>query len=474
MRELYDDLGDEGVKASWQLGQYTGTISEREKILQALREKEREKMMTFKTSSSVTAGLDATQWFDDYSVLGPTRWDDYIPQVGRLAIRQSYQGWITPATSADISVDLTAENGTGAGNTLLTVAHQRDATTRIDGGLRIGQQRSLFVGAGRAVSKRVGVSCRATGILQDGMIYPVLQGGASASLPHGIQAASTLIVGAQNAIVLSIGQTESTSSNSVTLQLSPRDVMIKYKSSLIIDEGLSLGMRLSLGKGSSGIAVGMRKVWSPLYRSAAYIILANSSDNDPGAEGVILELSLTREDDYKLALPIKLSSEMSVASILLGSAVPALAGFLLDRVVVKPWQRYIEQRAEDEHAEEIERHSEAKKIEALLVAEILRPAYEKKILSNPEGLLITDALYRADDGNQLDVTVPLQSLVVDDQLVLQGGSSKSSLLGFYNISPHSSKKLSIEYTFKGRKHACTIDDLDPVVLPQKTHFLPAQ
>lgn len=94
----------------------------------------------------------------------------------------------------------------------------------------------------------------------------------------------------------------------------------------------------------------------------------------------------------------------------------------------------------------------------------------------------------------IDVSIPLQALVQNSQLVIPGGRSKvghssdrpfstagvdltqlldsigcsqKDLLGFYDPVPGAKKKLSIRYTFKGRIHELIVEDRAAVNAPMR-------
>jgi len=469
LRKLYDELGPEAVKASWQLGPYTGKYSEKQRILDALKHVEDERLQRFQAKAVVSSGLDVTPWFDDYSSLGPLAWYDYVPSASAMYVTQSFDAMITPDTSVELSYSLAAKNGTGNGTARLTVGHQLNPETRADMFITIGEQRTVSVGATRLLKNKSMLNGSVVGHLQKGMIFPILQGGISGEIWQGIHGSATALLGAQNALVLSASwvETDRMGASTVTLHLSPNDTLAKYKSSVRIKEDLSLGFKLKLApqNNTSVVSIGLDKVWSPLYTSAAYV----ECDMD---EGVCLALSLTREDTYTFTLPVKLSAELTPSSILIGAAAPAVLGFLFERYILAPLNSYFEEKKDMEKAGEITRILEGKKMEAFLVADILQPAYEKRRqaeqLSN--GLIVQHALYSALSGGEpLDVTAALQVLILDSQLLIEAGRSKSSLLGFYDLAPGAAKKLTVEYMFKGQLHRAVFDDNERVILPQRHH-----
>jgi DnaJ family protein C protein 11 len=93
------------------------------------------------------------------------------------------------------------------------------------------------------------------------------------------------------------------------------------------------------------------------------------------------------------------------------------------------------------------------------------------------GLIIIQAWYGnvkkeaegdTQDGNSsiVDVTVPLQYLVEESQLHLQGGP-KAGLLGFFDPCPDEDKQLYIRYLFQDKLHHVTIQEWEALDIPKK-------
>lgn len=469
LRKLYDELGPEAVKISWVLGPYTGQYSEKERIKDTLRHNDEKKLMALEAKAAVQSGLDITTWFDDYSALGPLSWHDYIPSLTSMALAQSFETHITPETPVDLSFNLNAENGVGSGSARVSLAHQLRPDIRADTFLSFGSERALSLGITRFFSQNSLLSGRGIFQLNDGVLLPVLQGTYTRMLPFGVHAAGTVVAGAQNMLVLSTSwRSEEDQSNSkVTLQLSPGHTVIKYRTNYAISNTLSAGMKLTMApQNKSLVAIGIDRVWSPQYQTGAYIECGHE-------DGVRLLLSLVRSSDFKFTLPIKLSHELSPSSIFIGSAVPAVAGFLLERYIVQPLQRYMEEREAAFDAVEMAQKLEQRQTEALLVADILSSAYEKRVQIEKQanGLIIEKAAYSGSSEQSLNVIVPLQMLVVDSQLLIEGGLSKANLLGFYDVAPKKLKTLKVDYTFKGRRHEAEFGDTERVVIPQRSHII---
>eukprot|EP01087_Luapelamoeba_hula_P022734 TRINITY_DN8223_c0_g1_i2.p2 TRINITY_DN8223_c0_g1~~TRINITY_DN8223_c0_g1_i2.p2 ORF type:complete len:302 (+),score=36.00 TRINITY_DN8223_c0_g1_i2:1159-2064(+) len=81
-----------------------------------------------------------------------------------------------------------------------------------------------------------------------------------------------------------------------------------------------------------------------------------------------------------------------------------------------------------------------------------------------EVALTAEAAEYVQDSYMVDVTVPLQNLVVDGRLTMLK-ASKTHIEGFYDPCPGDRKHLQIEYTFGNRHMSVTQKESAPIQLP---------
>ena len=133
-----------------------------------------------------------------------------------------------------------------------------------------------------------------------------------------------------------------------------------------------------------------------------------------------------------------------------------------------------------------------KRKEAIEAIELLREQVERKAESEraKDGLVIIEAVYTGTgsgvepdeaDKTALDVRIPVQALITARRgaleaesssiLAIPGGRSKAQLIGFYDVTVGSKKKLLIKYTFRNRYHEASFDDYQPVALPMRSHLV---
>jgi len=157
----------------------------------------------------------------------------------------------------------------------------------------------------------------------------------------------------------------------------------------------------------------------------------------------------------------------------MATALPTLSSFLVKNFVINP---YLDAKRRNQLKEFITEQKfliAKKKEETLMVHELLRPFYERRveIEKNQNGLVILSAIYCAKESKEsLNVIVPLQMLVTDSQLI-QRSSSKSELLGFYDLALGMEKQLTIKYQFRLAEHQVTIGDTCELIIPQRKHLI---
>ncbi|KAF8488061.1 hypothetical protein JB92DRAFT_3018242 [Gautieria morchelliformis] len=179
----------------------------------------------------------------------------------------------------------------------------------------------------------------------------------------------------------------------------------------------------------------------------------------------------------RIHVPIVLSHEVDVIIGLCALLVPSTLAALVHNFVIKPRlrARRIAQLQAARHAYRItiqQWREEAEHTNSILSEPVHRRAEHERAIG---GLVILIARYTAsgEDGESpisIDVTVPLQAQVHNSQLVIPGGRSKATLLGFYDPSPGARKHLKIDYLFHGALHTTDVGDFSQVVLPLRAHL----
>jgi DnaJ family protein C protein 11 len=335
----------------------------------------------------------------------------------------------------------------------------------MNGGFMWGEQRFVYTSLAKALSKSSMISSRISGTVHDGRIYPALQGTLVHVLPYNILSSLTLNIGYPQTLILTTSKTYDWGESSLSLQFRPQAYpLLSLGSSYRIDKAHKVEMKLTTSGDYAKVKLALCKQWSQLYESVAGLHVSEG-------EGVVLKLSVIRDKDYKLTVPLHLSEGMSASSILVGAALPVIAGFLTDWLIVRPYQRYIEKSENRSKHAEIKARVDAEKAEAEMAILVLHEAYvrKKEAEEQSNGLVVLEASYKSESADW-DVTVPLQVLVHNGTLELSP-SSKSHLAGFYNLDPGNPKRLEVKYNFRGKAHRATVSDHEVLLLPQRDHLI---
>ncbi|KAG0000419.1 hypothetical protein BGZ65_004387 [Modicella reniformis] len=195
------------------------------------------------------------------------------------------------------------------------------------------------------------------------------------------------------------------------------------------------------------------------------------------AGGVVFNIKVKRLGQ-SITVPIILSAQLNPRIAFWATVAPICAVTALDMAYVKPKRR----------RERMEKIKVLRKVHADFIAiqkkeaeealELLRESTMRKMRQEQEkdGLVIVEALYgnlsaTSEPGLVANVTIAVQSLVNDSQLIMPGGHSKTHILGFYDPCLGEKKQLKIRYEFQRRLHEVVVADLASVAAPVRSHLL---
>lgn len=135
----------------------------------------------------------------------------------------------------------------------------------------------------------------------------------------------------------------------------------------------------------------------------------------------------------------------------------------------------IEDKREEKIRELLERKAEA---EAAI--NLMQETFQRilEVERAKQGLIVVEAWYgklfdlQADEQplqpKVVDVSVPLQCMVVDSKLILHE-KTKANIPGFYDPCFGERKYLRVRYEFRGATHEVTIDNSEPLIIPRRSH-----
>lgn len=237
--------------------------------------------------------------------------------------------------------------------------------------------------------------------------------------------------------------------------------------------------------------------------------------------GVFVRLRLKRLNQ-KLTLPILISPQVDLVLAVAAFSVPFVAFLGVEQFILHPWRQKQRKSAIEWIKKENADLMESRRLDAIHEIDLMREMVARRVEQEEakDGLVILEALYGTDlppsqlatvrvlspQGiqdmvktirNQLssvmvvsiqtgstgsfdppqaldktdpskpyiDVTIPVQSLVLNGQLHIGGGYSKSSMIGFFDPAFGEKKRLRITYQFQKRIHQVEVDDKASVAAP---------
>lgn len=236
----------------------------------------------------------------------------------------------------------------------------------------------------------------------------------------------------------------------------------------LLELGTTLKSGLTLGY--AGINWHFSSLWSIPSKS-----IEISTTTTLGRAGVVLVTEMSRLEQ-RLTIPIVLSAEYNGPLAMCTTVLPALAGLLVYRFIILPrrrTQRLAHLRSARKRLEESEERRERNAVEKVLKDLARKHSQTEK---SKQGLIILEASYGSAEESEgiqdltLDVTIPLQALVRNSQLFIAGGEeTKLHIQGFFDPVPCIPKVLRIRYLFREQMHYAEIPDSMPTVLPLIEH-----
>lgn len=193
------------------------------------------------------------------------------------------------------------------------------------------------------------------------------------------------------------------------------------------------------------------------------------------------------------SVPVLLSHVPSIASALTAITAPLVLAFFLEAILLEPRRR--RKRLEQEHRRRRQQEAqvaaakERAQADCRLMSEEVQRKREFEENKEKGGLIVLQAFYgrhpasaisnddlgadleEIEDNERIDVTMPLQCLVQNSQIVIAAGSTKSGLIGFYDPIPDEDKWLEVIYLYNHKTHHVLVADLDSVRMPLKSHLM---
>ncbi|KAL1923000.1 uncharacterized protein VTP21DRAFT_9376 [Calcarisporiella thermophila] len=508
-RTIYDAYGEEGLQTSWELGPRLKTPAEMreefEKQARLKREAEIENLVRSKAKFQL--GVDASQVFNTYQAPVPGfatagRKQAQVGILGRLSrveiqqlsMKHSFESPLGSQTHGIVGGSMVARNGIGGGNLSGAVRHTFSPRLWVEAGASIMKPRVMHLKGFYSIDSDTFLNAQAQGY----SLYapPILGITAGRRIGEGVTGFltyktgvwslgpwgagySNMFRGEKSAVSVGVsGVTKSGRNYTIELQTGIAQSYISADYNWKLPDSVRLRVNGALTTvGGIQFSVGGDRRVTKHARIAMAVEMGL-------ATGVCLKFMVTRLGQ-SLVLPIMLSGDLDLKLAFWAAVLPSCAYLAVDRAVLKPRRRKKAQERLEmlraHHAEAIaHRRREAEEATRLLLDMVTRKVEQEE---RRNGLVIVEAVYgnldspkdqmNTDGANPtvINVTVPVQALVNNSQLIIPGGYSKSNILGFYDPCMGEKKHLRIRYRFQHKLHEITIEDRQSVACPLRSHIV---
>ncbi|KAF9919751.1 hypothetical protein FBU30_010595, partial [Linnemannia zychae] len=490
-RAEYDQHGDNGAATEWDVGHKVKTSQETmEDYARLAKEQQQLELENLvRSRSNITVCMDATRVFEHYqpppiSPFGrapskkqrsPTILDSLKrTDVSQLQMKHSFLTQFGPRTQLILGGNMSSRSGTGSGNITGTLRHIYSDSISLELGTSLLNPKTSIVKGTYHIDPLTYVAGTAQFRGTPGPTPLVMTFGRR--MTKGTTGYMTYKTG--DWAIGSWGPTfdERQNYSSMTLGITSVDVKDNYHAEMVagvlhsnfslnrtwsIEEStrIRIGSNLSSTTGLSVNIGGDRKITQHTRLGLAFEVGFSG--------GTAVNFKVTRLGQ-SVTLPIMLSNEFSPKFAFWSVVVPICTITAVDFGYVKPKKR----------RERAQKLQELRKVHAEFIANqrkeaeeainLLRDTTARKTRQEQEknGLVIVEAAYgNLSAGITADVTVAVQALVDNSQLVMPGGHSKNHILGFYDPCLGEKKQLRIRYEFQKAMHEVIVDDLEHVILP---------
>ncbi|ORZ25560.1 hypothetical protein BCR42DRAFT_340731 [Absidia repens] len=510
-RVIYDTYGEEGLKATWEVGPKFKTPeelqAEYEKQARLKREQDLDNMI--RSRGEVNLGIDATQIFDPYEppVFSSFNQPGLAPkkkgplhaltngQVQQLFMRHSFETQLGPQTRAIFGGSMVSRGGMGGGNILGTIRHSVSP--------------KLFCELNATILKPRGLTLKTVyNMSSDSFCNTIVQAKTPYSPPivtittgRRLFAATTGYITYRSGewSLLGWGGDVSRSMDKSHVALGMAGVSgAKQKGNYSCElqtgiiashfaadytHKLDRQMRVRVA-GSISTVGGLTASIGSDHKLSSNTRFGMSMECGVPT-GVTVQFKVSRLGQ-KLVMPIILSSEFDFRLTFLGTAIPAAVAMAVDQLLLKPRrQKQIKAKIlelREQHADILaNRKAEAEDAQKLVTATAER---KTKVESDKkDGLVIVKALYghlenlvdeEGDDEEAegvIDVTVVLQAMVNESRLTIPSGHSKTNICGFYDPCLGERKQLKVQYRFQHQLHQVIIKDSAALIVPMRAHLI---
>ncbi|KAL4096978.1 hypothetical protein QTP88_021835 [Uroleucon formosanum] len=483
-RAIYDCVGVKGLKTEgWEIVHRTKTPQEIREEYEALARDREERMLRLRTNARgvFTAKIDATDIFEPNQYLDFDNDDDsylYIPaiEVSSMTMSMSTEAPITLRDTIVLSGNLSSRSGSVSSSykRLLSTNGWVKYDVTAGNGLHVGAK--IF----KMITKTIfGTVEGSLNDLSSGMLKPVGRVLLGTSL--GARTTGYISLGGRLTSIKHTSLSTEVEHNTersycmckLEIGLAPAISMLyTWK---FIEQDLLLRIYARAGVLNSKLEYGVEKKVSKLNTFAATVQI-------DVINGVTLKIKFVRASQTYI-FPILLSHDVITPPIFYATFVPIVSWFVAKNVILDPIMKDYKNREINKQREINKKRMAELRQEALSAINLMMATMERIVREETEkrGLIIVFAKYgnaelinQSGDSfdnndtlqpNIIDVTVPLQCLVKDSQLILHS-TTKCQLPGFYDPCIGEDKVLIIEYTHRDQTYEVKINDNEALRIPR--------
>ncbi|KAK0166629.1 hypothetical protein PV327_004121 [Microctonus hyperodae] len=482
-RAIYDSLGVRGLETQgWEIIQRTKTPQEiREEYERIARERD-ERRMQQRTNpkGNITVQINATDMFNKYD-------EEYDVsdglfggiEVSGMSFHQSIEAPLTLKDTLTLYGQLDTQNGTGVGTVNVATRRTISAKSWMEIDVGVGNGPALTIKGYRSLTQRL--FCSGAMMLQfkPHEVRPGLVGSLGLQLDKYTVGYLTYKGGLQNAMTTMIVRETPESYTAFSIQFGFINTFVSLSCTYKMPEKrMKLRGWIKAGTMGAYLEYGAEKKVSKHSSLSASVRVGIPT-------GVTLRIKIVRTSQTYL-FPIHLCEDITPAPIFYATAVPLITWTIVKKLIVDPMMKEQRDREKAKQKELNKTRMMEKQREARAAIDLMMATFSR-IRAQEEakgGLVITKALYgrfvypdqrdnEYENGNNskedvIDVTIPLQCLVMNSKLVLHK-ASKSELPGFYDPCFGEEKQLLLQYLFHRQTHECLIKDNESLRIPIQSH-----
>ena len=468
-RAIYDRSGKKGLEDDVALVPRTTLPSELMEEYERLRSlwEERTYVQQANPQGNFQMEVDATGLVD-----GQVYYNQPLLVVKKINIQQSVDAEITKSSFGSVAGMITAGQRAFFGGLQFSLRQLLDSQNWVKVSALAGTQPSVGIDSYHNLDQHMYLTTQSLLSLSPYGIVLSANGSLTRRLADSTMA------------TLSVKQTGNAVSTQIAHKLTPTtevvgEVQVGYQSSHVKgivqfqpSERYSVKGGVKLSTKGTTVFCGAEEQVAMLTRLGGTVLVGLT-------EGVVLKLRLIRAS-MSFQVRIHVSQEVSLASLLYATVLP-LAVYGCFRVfAVAPFLRRQLLKEIEDKREEMLKEMLTKKAEAEGVIDLMQETFQRAIETEQgrQGLIIVEAWYgklfdlQADhqpyQPKVVNVTVPLQCMVQDSKLILLE-KTKASIPGFYDPCVGEKKYLRVRYEFRGAPHEVTIDNIEPLLIPRKSH-----